>query len=181
MYTTPEQIREQAFPVLTDDQIALLRPFGSERDTAAGDVLFEVGDPDYPMVVVLSGRTRVIDRSFGMDRTITEAGPGEFGGELGLLSGQTVFLACEVTEAGRVLSIPPVKVRKLIRTVPEIADLIVTAFAARRELLMESAAATLKLLGPRDSGPALVLREFLDRNRIPTAGWTATIPISRSG
>ncbi len=167
MSYTREHYREQAFPVLTDDQIELLRPFGAERPTGAGDVLFEIGDLEYPMVVVLSGRVRVVDRSFGANRSIRESGPGEFIGELGLLTGQTVFLACEVMEAGAVLCIPPWKVRKLIRTVPEIADLIVTAFAARRELLMESAAATLKLFGPQNSGPALVLREFLDRNRIP--------------
>ena len=167
MSYTREQYWEQAFPVLTDDQIELLRPFGVEQPTAAGDVLFEIGDLEYPMVVVLSGRVRVVDRSFGANRSIRESGPGEFIGELGLLTGQTVFLACEVMEAGAVLCIPPWKVRKLIRTVPEIADLIVTAFAARRELLMETAAATLKLFGPQNSGPALVLREFLDRNRIP--------------
>jgi thioredoxin reductase (NADPH) len=167
MSNTPERYREQAFPVLTDDQIELLRPFSTERATAAGEVLFEIGDLEYPMVVVLSGRVRIVDRSFGMGRSLKESGPGEFVGELGLLTGQTVFIACEVTEPGSVLCIPPRKVRKLIRTVPEIADLIVTAFAARRELLMETAAATLKLFGPRDSGPALALREFLDRNRIP--------------
>ena len=167
MSYTPEYYRNHGFPVLTDDQIALLHPYGTEQATAVGDVLFEVGDPEYPMVVVLAGRVRVIDRSFGAGRAIKESGPGEFVGELGLLTGQTAFLACEVTEAGRVLCIPPRKVRKLIRTVPEIADLIVTAFAARRELLMETAAATLKLFGPRDSAPALALREFLDRNRIP--------------
>lgn len=167
MSYTREQYREQAFPVLTDDQIELLRPFGGEQTTAAGDILFEIGDLEYPLVVVLSGRVRVVDRSFGTNQPIAESRPGQFVGELGLLTGQTVFLACEVMEAGTVICIPPWKVRKLIRTVPEIADLIVTAFAARRELLMETASATLKLFGPRDSGPALVLREFLDRNRIP--------------
>ena len=59
------EIQREAFPILTDEQIALLRPFGEVRPTQAGDVLFEVGDATYPLVVVLSGETAIIDRSDG--------------------------------------------------------------------------------------------------------------------
>ncbi|HEV2529416.1 MAG TPA: FAD-dependent oxidoreductase [Thermomicrobiales bacterium] len=167
MTKTPNEFLQQAFEPLADRELEILRSCGTERPTAPGQVLFQSGDRDYPLFVVQAGRLRIIDRSFGLDRVLRESGPGEFMGELGLLTGQTVFLNCEVVEGGSVLEIPAPKLRKLIRTIPELADRIVTAFAARREYLMETAAATLKLIGSRDCGPALSLREFLDRNRIP--------------
>ena len=161
------QFWQQAFQPLTTDELDVLRAVAAERPVSPGQVLFQAGDREYPLFVILSGRLRIIDRSFGQDRVLRESGPGEFMGELGLLTGQTVFLNCEVVDGGMVLEIPATKLRKLIRTVPELADRIVTAFSARREALMETAAATLKLIGPRDSGLGMALREFLDRNRIP--------------
>ena len=101
------ETQRQAFPILTDEQIALLRPFGEVQATKAGDVLFEAGDATYPLVVVLSGQTKVVDRSEGSDQLITTTGPGGFNGELGLLTGQTVFATCIVREPGEVLLIPP--------------------------------------------------------------------------
>lgn len=167
MYPSLDQAGPQAFPTLTDAQVALLRPFGQEHRTSAGEVLFRPGNASYKLVVVLEGRTCVSDDSDGERRIIKESGPGEFVAELGILSGQQAFLTCEVTEAGRVLLLPPGRVRDVIRTIPELADILITAFLIRREMLMTTAAATLVLVGYMKTGRALELREFVDRNRIP--------------
>jgi len=164
----PRDERErQSAPVLSAEQIASLRPLGEVRRTHTGDVLFEVGDATYPMVVVLAGRTEIIDRSEGIDRVIKTSGPGEFQAELGLLTGQAVFVACVVREAGEVLLIPAAAVQEIIATMPGLSDLLVTAFAARRRLLMRSAASILTIVGPEASPGVLRLHEFATRNRIP--------------
>jgi len=157
----------QSAPVLSAEQITSLRPLGEIRRTHTGDVLFEVGDATYPMVVVLAGRTEIIDRSEGIDRVIKTSGPGEFQAELGLLTGQAVFVACVVREAGEVLLIPAAAVQEIIATMPGLSDLLVTAFAARRRLLMRSAASILTIVGPEASPGVLRLHEFATRNRIP--------------
>ena len=162
-----DYVYRQAFPTLTESQLALLMPLGDVRPTVAGEVLFEVGDAAYHLVVVLEGRTEVIDRSDGVDRVLKASGPGEFHGELGLLTGQTVFAACVVREPGAVLMVPPAALRDVLRTIPELADVLVMSFAARRKILMRSAAATLTIIGPEASGHVLHLREFAERNRIP--------------
>ena len=167
MSVRPTTFEHQAFPLLTEEQIALLRPFGEVRRTNIGDVLFEVGDRGYCLVVILSGQTAIIDRSEGSDRLITTGGPGQFHGELGLLTGQTVFTACVVQEPGEVLLIPPARVQEVIETFPVLSDLFVTAFSARRTILMRSAAATLTLIGRERSPNLLRLEEFVHRNRIP--------------
>ncbi len=161
------ELERQAFPLLSTEEIELLRPFGEVRATQTGDVLFEIGDAEYPLVVILSGETQIIDRSERVDRIIGTSGPGRFIGELGLLTGQTVFVACIVTEPGEVLLVPPQGVREAIAMIPDLSDVLVTAFAARRQILMQSAAATLTLIGPEEAPSIVRLQEFAARNRIP--------------
>jgi thioredoxin reductase (NADPH) len=166
--TAPERnLKAQAFPKLTDEQIALLRPYGTVHPTHAGEALFEVGDREYPLVVVLAGSTEIVDRSERVDRIVTVGGPGDFHGELNLLTGQTVIAACVVREPGEVLLVPARGVREAIAMIPALSDLLITAFEARRRILMESAAAALTIIGPEDSSTVLRLQEFAARNRIP--------------
>ncbi|MDP9365535.1 MAG: FAD-dependent oxidoreductase [Chloroflexota bacterium] len=174
-----EDLNRRAFPVLSERQVGLLRPFGTVRTTSAGDVLFELGDEGYDLVVVLEGRTEIVERSDGTDRVLKTSGPGEFHGELGLLTGQTVFAACVVRDPGRVLLVPPAKLREAIETVPELSDVLVTAFAARRQVLMRSAAATLSIVGPETSPAVLALEEFAARNRVPHRVLTPDDPAAR--
>lgn len=161
------QLEQAAFPVLSAEQIDLLRPFGEVRQTQVGDVLFEIGDRTYPLVVVLSGQTAVVDTSERVERSLKLSGPGEFVGELGLLTGQAVFVACIVREAGQVLLVPPAAVREVTATIPALSDVLVTALAARRQVLMRAAAASLTIIGPEDSSEVLNLLEFAARNHIP--------------
>ena len=65
------------------------------------------------------------------------------------------------------LLVPPAAVREVIRTVPELSDLLVVAFAARRQILMQAASATLTIVGVEETASVRTLKEFLDRNRIP--------------
>ena len=161
------QLEQQSFPVLSSEQIALFRPFGEVRQTEVGDILFDVGDRVYPFVVVLAGRVEVVDRSERVERNLKMSGPGEFVAELGFLTGQIAFVACVVREAGDVLLVPRAAVQEVIATNPALSDLLVTAFAARRQLLMRSAGATLTVIGPEDSPDVLRLQEFAARNHIP--------------
>ena len=178
MGLSTEELRRQAFPILTDAQIALLRPYGEERATKPGDVLFEVGDSEYPLVVILEGSTAVIDRSSGTDDVLKTSGPGEFHAELGLLTGQTVFVTGVVREGGKVLLVPPAAVLEIIATIPALSDVLVSAFAARRQVLMRSAAATLTIVGPEASSEVVGLQEFADRNSIPNRWLAPDDPIA---
>src|SRR5207247_2344788 len=50
---TPAEV--EAFPSLTAEQIARIAPFASERDVADGESLWEAGDRNRPLFVVLRG------------------------------------------------------------------------------------------------------------------------------
>jgi thioredoxin reductase (NADPH) len=50
----------EAFPLLTPAQIERLRPHGKLRHVEAGEVLFEPGDSNVPVYVVLSGSLEIL-------------------------------------------------------------------------------------------------------------------------
>jgi thioredoxin reductase (NADPH) len=157
---------QQAFPVLDVSQIAMLRPFGMTRRTHTDEVLIEIGDDIPGLFVVLEGQTRIVDRADN-DRVIRTSGPGEFNGELGILTGQRAFVACIAGEFGTLLFVPSAQVQEIIANIPELSDILVTAFAARRQLLMHSVVASLTIIGREDDSKVLRLLEFSDRNSIP--------------
>ncbi len=162
----PENDLEAAFPTLTEEQIELLRGLGEERATRAGEVIFSPGDP-VALVVVLAGRLAIVDLSDEVEVDSVEVHVGNFVGELGLLTGQRAYSTCVVAEAGRILIVPPDGVQTAIETVPALGDLLITAFAVRRLLLMRAADTTVTLIGPERFPQLVAVDAFLSRNRIP--------------
>lgn len=173
-----QYLAQTAFPTLTEDQLAMLLPLGDVRLTAVGDVLFSAGKQPVMMVVVLSGRTEVVDTTDGDERTITSTGPGQFVGELTLLTGQMPFATCVVREAGEVLLVPAETVQRVVATMPAISDILVTAFAARRQLLLQVAGASLTLIGDASAPELLHYEAFVHRNRIPHRWLTPDDPVA---
>jgi thioredoxin reductase (NADPH) len=80
-------------PLLRGPQLDVLRRYGTEHQTAAGDVLFADGDDTYDLLVVLAGEVQVVD-GYGQAEpaVISSYGPEEFPGEMGMLTGQRAYL-----------------------------------------------------------------------------------------
>ena len=89
-------------PRLSTEQLVLLRRYGQERPTAAGQVLFREGDRGYDFIVVLSGAVAVVDYEAGVVRELVTEGPGEFLAELNILTGERLFATAVVLEPGSV-------------------------------------------------------------------------------
>ena len=51
---------QEAFPSLTARQIARIAPFARERDLADGESLWEAGDRNRPMFVVVRGEIEIL-------------------------------------------------------------------------------------------------------------------------
>ena len=159
--------QEVAFPTLTAEQLSQLQAYGDVKATQRGDVLFQEGDPNYHFIVILAGEVAIMAQPEDAADPIAVHGPGRFLGELNMLTGQAVYLAAVVQEAGEALFITPAQLREVIATVPGLSELILNAFIARRGLLLTRASAGLKLIGSRLSQDTLRLREFAARNQVP--------------
>jgi thioredoxin reductase (NADPH) len=156
-----------AYPRLTDAQIRELEQHGYRHDTTAGEVLFAAGETECDMVVVLEGLVAVVD-NYGTagERIIAQHGPGRFVGEMGMLTGQAMFLTAVVHDPGQALRVPYEGLRDAVAVDPDLGDLILRALLQRRSLHL-GLETGLRILGSRYSEDTRRLREFAARNLLP--------------
>jgi len=152
-------------PPLDDEQLGLLRRYGQERPTRAGQVLFREGDRAYDFIVVLSGAVSVIDHEAGAERDLGTLGPGRFVAELNILTGERVFATAVVREPGSVLVVPVDRLQELITQNQNLSDVIVQVILRRRQWFVQQRVG-LRIIGSRTSPDARRLREFAARNRL---------------
>ncbi len=159
--------RTQAFPVLTEAQINRVRPGSKLREVKAGEILFEPGDTSVPFFVLLSGRMQIVQPDLVGERLITTQGPGQFTGEMTMISGQRCLVRGRMTEAGELLELSGDGLRSLVAKDAELSEIFMRAFILRRLALISHGYGNLILLGSRHSANTLRLREFLTRNGHP--------------
>ena len=159
-----EELRRRANARLPDRLVATLEARGQRRSVAVGELLYGVDDRQYPFVYAVSASLEVRDPD-GLVVGVLE--PGQFTGELGLLFGQTAFADCRVVKAGEVLLVAPTAIAELIQVDPEISDVLLPAFAARRLLLVRRQQGTLTLVGHEGAPVLQTMLEYAERNRIP--------------
>jgi thioredoxin reductase (NADPH) len=161
-----DEIRSTRAPTLREDQIEILRRYGQTRKTEVGEVLFRAGDTSNDFIVVLEGEVEVVDDFAGEARTIGVFITGRFLGELNILTGQAMYLTAVVREGGEVLAIPRERLKEVVTEEPNLSDVILKAFLARRSYMMRTGLG-LRIIGSRRSVDAARLREFAARNRVP--------------
>ncbi|MGO9891464.1 MAG: FAD-dependent oxidoreductase [Solirubrobacteraceae bacterium] len=158
--------RNGAFPRLGDAQRARLRAVGTVRTVASGEVLFREGDPSYDFFLVESGAVTIVQGYGHENRIIAVHGAHRFLGEVNLLTGAPPYLSAVVRDAGEVIQVSAERLRNLVANDEELSNIILRAFLARREILIDLGAGV-KLVGSRYSQCTRRLREFLARNRMP--------------
>jgi len=159
-----------ATPRLSAEQLARLRAYGGAQTVDVGDVLYGPGDATYDLVVLEDATVEIVQPATldAPEESLVRFGPGSFLGELNLLTGQAVYLIARVVEAGRVHRIAPTRFRQLMAEDPELSDILLEAFRARREVLTHSGASRgLELVGSAMDSPSLALRTYAARRRLP--------------
>jgi thioredoxin reductase (NADPH) len=157
---------DEAFPTLTAAQLDRLRSYGTPHDVAVGDTVFQAGDTSPDLVVVDTGRVDIVRPATHElpEEVVASHGPGRFLGELTLLTGQVVYLTGRVVEAGHVHCITPENFRRLMDDDPELSDILLRAFLARRLHLRQGAAAqAVEIVGSSLSASTLALRTYAAR------------------
>jgi thioredoxin reductase (NADPH) len=153
-------------PALDAGQLEVLRRYGTERDVAAGEVLFADGDETYDLIVMLDGTAEIVQGYGRPDAThIAAYARSQFLGEIGMLTGQRAYLTAVATSAGRVLAVPVAQLRVVMAHEPGLSDLILRTFLLRHSILMRRGAG-LTLIGSRFDQDTRRLLEVLARNRL---------------
>ena len=96
---------EKIFPQLTPEQINRIAAHGRTRPVQPGELLIEQGDTSVPFFVVVTGEVEIV-RPFGPHETlVTVHGPGEFTGEVNMLSGRQSLVRARVTKPSEVIEL----------------------------------------------------------------------------
>jgi thioredoxin reductase (NADPH) len=159
----------EAFPVLTPAQIDRIRPYGSLRAVREGEILFEAGERAMPCFIMLSGKLDIVITRLSGDYVFATHGPGNFSGDMVLISGTGSMASGRVAEPGECLVVPMDALRSLLSRDAELSDIFMRAFIHRRLALIAGGMGNVIILGSRHSANTLRLREFLTRNGHPHA------------
>jgi thioredoxin reductase (NADPH) len=158
-----------AVPQLSADQFDRMTAYGVAQPVEVGDIVVRPGDVDYDLILVESGWIEILSPAIGdePESVVARYGSGGFLGELNFLTGQTAYLMARVSDAGRIHRISRERFRRLMATEPDLSDILLRTFLARRDLLREGPAArALAIVGSELSAESLALRTFAARQRL---------------
>jgi thioredoxin reductase (NADPH) len=160
---------DQTFPTLTPAQIARIAEHGSARPIRRGEVLVEAGDHVVPFFVVREGRLEVVRPAEATETLVATHGPGQFTGEVNMLSGRRALLRTRVSEDGEVIALDHESLLSLVQLDSELGEIFMRAFIFRRLELIAHGIGDVVLVGSNHCAGTLRIREFLTRNGHPYA------------
>jgi thioredoxin reductase (NADPH) len=158
---------EKIFPKLTPAHIDRIAAHGHTRSVQPGEVLIDQGDASVPFFVVITGEVEIV-RPFGAHETlVTIHGPGEFTGEVNMLSGRRSLFRARANKPGKVIELDHQEMLTLVQTDAELSNILMRAFILRRVELISAGVGDIILIGSTHSASTLRIKEFLMRNGHP--------------
>ena len=158
---------ERMFPTLTPAQIERIAAQGKLRAIRSGEVLIEAGARAVPFFVVTAGRVEVARPSGTSETLVAVHGPGQFTGEVNMLSGRPTLVRSRASEPGEVIELERERLLMLVQTDSELSELIMRAFILRRVELIAHGLGNVVLVGSNHCSGTLRVKEFLTRNGHP--------------
>jgi thioredoxin reductase (NADPH) len=162
----PDETSTIAFPKLDEADLAALRPLASVCEYVDGAAVFRAGEADLDLFVVEAGAIEILNPADD-DRHVVTHGPGEFAGDIDLLTRRPVIVSGIARGATRLLRVPSVRLRETLNKVPRLSEKLMVAIQERRRLLSEAGVIGLRVVGPGKCKDTMRVREFLFKNFVP--------------
>ena len=165
-----QDLHAAAFPRLDKAQLAALEgcPLSKLEHHRDGEKLFEAGQCDGNVYVVKTGAVEILDDAGDEPAIVATLGPGEFTGEVAQLTGGPAIFSGVARGESDVFEVSNDALREILNVHPNLGDVILRAFMARRHLLHDMGDFTgLRVIGSRYSKDTLRIREFLAKNLVP--------------
>jgi len=162
---------EQAFPLLTADQLTLVQRFASEpaQHFSAGASVYDIAAPSAPAWFILDGGLDIVSRNGLTGETaIVTLAAGQFSGEVSQLADQPTLAGGRAGPQGcRAVPLGGVQLRALLIGSAELGEIIMRALILRRAALIDAGSGGPVLIGQLNDPAMLKLRGFLTRNGYP--------------
>jgi thioredoxin reductase (NADPH) len=158
---------DRTFPMLSDAQVARLATHGRVRRVERGEVLLRAGDQAARFFVVTAGYLEIIRSSGSVEELVAALRPGQFTGEVNMLSGRRGFVRIQAGESGEVIEVDREHLLSLVQTDSDLSDILMRAFILRRVELISLGIGDAVLVGSSHALGTLRIKEFLTRNGHP--------------
>jgi len=155
-----------AFPRLEAYDLAILKPLSDILTFSDGEVIFHAGDADLDLFVVETGGIKILNPS-DENRHIVTHGPGQFAGDIDLLTHRPVIVTGVADGQTQLLRIKTSRLHEILSKVPNLAEKLLIAIQERRRLLVATGVVGLKIVGPGNCRDTMLIREFLFKNFVP--------------
>jgi thioredoxin reductase (NADPH) len=163
----PDSRADQVFPTLTPAQVARVHAHGRVRQVKSDEVLVEAGEQSTRFFVVTAGEVRLFRQSGEGGELVAVFGPGQFTGEINILSGRRGFIQIRAASAGEVIEVDRENLLALVQTDSELSDILMRAFILRRVELIAHGFGDVVLVGSNHNAATLRIKDFLTRNGHP--------------
>jgi thioredoxin reductase (NADPH) len=162
-----DYVQNVAFPKLTEAELERLAGLATICTFEDGEAIFQAGQRGMPFYVVDSGGIAIVDESTDESRTIVVHGPGEFTGDVSLLTDRPAAVSAYARGTVRAYCVSQSELRRVIQEVPDLSDKLLEAFQTRRMMLERSGFVGVRLFGHVGDPEVTVIREFFDKNKVP--------------
>jgi thioredoxin reductase (NADPH) len=152
---------------LAASHVAALREAGRVATYPGGAFLARPGEPADRFTYVEEGEIEVVDPYTDERHLSSTLGPTQFMGEIAFVTGGAWTMAMRAVRETRVIEVPREAMLTLMAQIPEMSDIVITVFAARRRRQLDQHDSTLKLIGEDEDRNVRRIAEFASRNRIP--------------
>src|ERR1039457_7011653 len=167
METIGNDLRQMQRTPLAGSHVEALRAAGKVVTYPAGVILAQPGEPTYRFIYIEEGKVEVVDPYTDTRHLPFTLGPTQFMGEISFLNGGAWSMALRTARETRVIEVPREAMLTLMSQIPEMSDIIITVFSARRRRQLDERDSTLRLIGEDEDRDVRRIAEFASRNRIP--------------
>ena len=155
--------RTELLRSVPDADLAAIAAASRLRAFRRGQVVFQRDDPSDTVIVVISGRVKVVVRSAdGGELTLTVIQPGGLFGEIGIADGGGRSTDAETLEDCELLLVPLPMVKEVCARVPDAAQALTASVAATLRRLTEAVADLVFLDLPRRVAKVLLSQPLGD-------------------
>jgi thioredoxin reductase (NADPH) len=160
-------LRQMQRTPLSASHVQALREAGKIANYPAGTFLAEPGEPVDRFVYVEEGEIEVVNPYTDQRHVPSTLGPTQFMGEIAFLNGGAWSMPMRAVRETRVIEVPREAMLKLMSEIPEMSDIIITVFSARRRRQLDERDGVLRLIGEEENRSVRRIAEFASRNHIP--------------
>ena len=160
-------LRQMQRTPLAASHVEALRRVGKVVNYPKGAFVARPGEPADRFVYVEDGEIELVNPYTDQRHLPSTLGPTQFMGEISFLSGGAWSMLMRAVRDTRVTEVPREAMLALMSQIPEMSDIIITVFSARRRRQLDDRDSTLRLIGEEEDRNVRRIAEFASRNRIP--------------